>query len=156
MAFPTKSGKSYGSAYVAKKKDAMDAEKSAGEPKNNPFAKSSAGAKPAFGGAGEEAKESPEFEKGEAEGAKEAPEAVVAAHGPAHSVTIHHGAGKHKVISHHQGGFMHESEHSDPASAHEEGKTLAGVGQESPEEAQGAGAGMGESQPDGFQMPSLG
>lgn len=150
--FKTKSGKAYGSAYVAKRKDAMDAEKSAGEPKNNPFAKASAD--PALGGAQHEAKESPEFEKGEAEGAKEAPEAVVAAHGPAHSVTIHHGAGKHKVISHHQGGFMHESEHSDPASAHEEGKTLAGVGQENPEEAQGAGVGAPEA--DGFSVPPLG
>jgi len=54
---------------------------------------------------------------------------VVAEHGPAHTVTIHHDedAGRHTVVSHHKTGHMHTAVHEDAGKAHEEGKKLAGV-----------------------------
>jgi hypothetical protein len=58
-----------------------------------------------------------------------AAEQVVAEHGPAHTVHVHHDheANKHKVMSHHKDGHMHESDHATAMEAHEEGKKLAGA-----------------------------
>jgi hypothetical protein len=57
----------------------------------------------------------------------ETPQEVVKTHGRAHSVHIHHDHenGKHKVVSHHEDGHMHESEHESVADAHDHGKQLA-------------------------------
>jgi hypothetical protein len=118
MAFQTKDGaRKFGSAFRAKKYDE--------------FHKASAET-PVH-----EAKETPEFEAGEQEGKvedkvgqepmHEAPHEVVAAHGKANSVHIHHdhANGKHKVVSHHEDGHMHESEHGSAGEAHDHGKQLA-------------------------------
>jgi len=62
----------------------------------------------------------------EADGESVSPEEVVAEHGPAHTVAVHHDHenGKHKVISHHKDGHMHESEHATAAEAHEHASKL--------------------------------
>lgn len=102
-----------------------------------------------------EAKETPEFEAGENEGAKEGVEMnedkehngetneraddnedeqhethpVVAEHGPAHKtvVTHDHAAGRHTVTSHHKDGHVHTNVHEHAHKAHEEARSLAGV-----------------------------
>jgi hypothetical protein len=156
--YTSKSGKKFGSSFAGRKKDSMYAEKagpSAESKGNNPFA----GAKPPMGGAkppmssAHEAQESPEFEKGEQEGAQEAPEAVVAKHGPASSVHITHdrAANKHHVTSVHKNGHVHNSDHASAQEANDAGSKLGGAGQA--EQAQGAAP---EQESDGFAMPSLG
>ena len=134
--YTTKAGKKFGSAYVGKKKDEM------------------------HGGmnAAHEAAETPEFEKGEQEGMKEGgeqPQQVVAQHGKAHTVHVAHDhkANKHKVVSTHEDGHVHESDHGSPQEAHDAGKQLAGAGEGAEEEQPAMGA---EPEADGFQMPSLG
>jgi hypothetical protein len=59
-------------------------------------------------------------------GESDSPESVVAAHGRPHTVTVHsdHTANKHKVMSHHSDGHMHESMHSSAAEAHEHARQL--------------------------------
>jgi hypothetical protein len=54
------------------------------------------------------------------------PQEVVAEHGKAHTVTVHHdhAANKHHVMSHHADGHMHESEHESAMDAHEHAKQL--------------------------------
>lgn len=53
---------------------------------------------------------------------------VVAQHGPAQEINIHHDheAGKHKVTSSHDG-HTHESEHGTAEEAHEHAKVAAGI-----------------------------
>ena len=137
-----------------------------------------------------EAKETPEFEAGEQEGAHEAVVAnegdehngemneadgkeehegeqhpVVAEHGPAHKVVIHHDekSGRHTVTSHHKDGHMHTNVHENAADAHKEASDLAGVppaGKEGNEEKIGFGhKPQGQqgapSEEDGFAMPNL-
>jgi hypothetical protein len=121
-----------------------------------------------------EEKESPEFEAGEQEGkveneAEGEPEQkeeeehpVVAEHGAAHKVVIHHDheAKRHTVTSHHKDGHTHTAVHPSAVHAHDEGKRLAGL-------REGADSGEGrtvtsthtnstaEPESDGFSMPSL-
>lgn len=124
-----------------------------------------------------EAKESPEFEAGEQEGAAEhehndhAEEEhdnaevhpVVAEHGKAHKVVIHHDekAGRHTVTSHHKDGHVHSAVHEVPEEAHKDGRVLAGVpadGQEKEHESpfhQGKAQAGTSSEEDGFAMPDL-
>lgn len=139
-----------------------------------------------------EAKETPEFEAGEHEGAKEhegveanegdehngemneetgkeehegEQHPVVAEHGPAHKVVIHHdaAAGRHTVQSHHKDGHVHTNVHEHAADAHKEASDLAGVppaGKEGNEEKVGFGhKNQGQqgapSESDGFAMPNL-
>src|SRR5271166_2617925 len=60
-------------------------------------------------------------------GESTSPEEVVAQHGPAHTVTVHHDhtANKHHVMSHHGDGHMHESDHETAADAHVHGRKLS-------------------------------
>jgi hypothetical protein len=113
--FQSKSGQKFGSAYVAKRHD-DEADKKA---------------QSVLGGdsAAHEAAETPEFEKGEQEGAKEAPEQVVAEHGPATNVTVHHDHknNKHHVVSRHASGHMHTSDHASAQEAHDTASTLGGA-----------------------------
>jgi hypothetical protein len=122
-----------------------------------------------------EAKETPEFEAGEQEGAEEHKEGteehegeehpVVSEHGKAHKVTIHHdeGAGRHTVVSHHKDGHMNTSVHENAHEAHKEARRLAAVpdaGKEENEEKDGFGhKDKGQqgapSEEDGFSMPDL-
>jgi len=118
-----------------------------------------------------EAKETPEFEAGEQEGAVESKaenegeeqhgeeHPAVADHGPAHKVVISHDekAGRHTVTSHHKDGHMHTEMHEDGHKAHEAGRKLAGMHapevDESEKPAQHAAPAAAEE--DGFQMPGL-
>lgn len=62
-------------------------------------------------------------------GESESPEQVVAEHGKANSVTVHHdhAAGTHKVVSHHPDGHMHESSHPTPEAAHQHASKLGSM-----------------------------
>lgn len=78
--------------------------------------------------------EKPEFEMGEKEGAEEGKDEkemhpVVAEHGKAHKVHIHHDhlRSKHHVTTMHEDGHVNESDHETPEEAHSEGMKLAGV-----------------------------
>ena len=141
--FQSKDGKKFGSAYVAKRRDSEHdkAMQAMGE------------------GPEHEAKESPEFESGEQEGAQEGaepqePTQIVAKHGRATSVNITHDHKnkKHHVTSTHERGHVHQSDHASAAEAHNHATALAGSdqapaeGQEPAEEAPEA---------DGFKMPRL-
>jgi hypothetical protein len=121
--FKSKAGKSFGSAYVAKRHD-DEADKKA---------QSVLGDSPEH-----EAAETPEFERGEQEGQKEAPEQekpdqVVAKHGPATQVTIHHDhkGKKHHIVSRHADGHIHSSDHATADEAHGAAAALAGGDQAS-------------------------
>jgi hypothetical protein len=125
-----------------------------------------------------EAKESPEFEKGEQEGSDEhehnshegaeqealnEEHPIVAEHGKAHKVVIQHDAksGRHTVTSHHKDGHMHSVSHETPEEAHKEGRSLAGVpadGQDEKHDSpyhQGKAQAGASSEEDGFAMPDL-
>ena len=146
--FTTKSGQKFGSAFVGKKKDAMGS------------ANKGMGDTPAH-----EAAETPEFEKGEQEGAKEgqegmqeAPEQIVKEHGPATTVHISHDhkSGKHHVVSTHPDGHVHTSDHATAGEAHAAAGKLSGADQP-PAEGEGEGMGAAPEAPesDGFPMPRL-
>ena len=154
-------GKKFGSAMVGKKYDENHSEN--GMHSESPE---------------HEAKETPEFEAGEKEGAQ--PEEheehmgeehmgeehpVVAEHGPAHKIMIHHdeASGRHTVTSHHKDGHMHTNVHEHAHKAHDEARELASVppaGKEENEEKDGFGhKNQGQqgapSEEDGFAMPNL-
>jgi hypothetical protein len=90
---------------------------------------------------------------------------VVAAHGPAHKVSVAHDheAGRHTVTSHHKDGHMHTNMHDEAGKAHDEARELADVpaaGKEKNEEKDGFGhSNKGQqgapSEEDGFAMPNL-
>lgn len=121
-----------------------------------------------------EAKETPEFEAGEKEGGEpseqheheEEQHPVVAEHGKAHKVIIHHDeeAGRHTVTSHHKDGHTHTNVHEHAHKAHEEARQLAAVppaGKEENEEkdspylSKGKAQQSATSEEDGFAMPDL-
>lgn len=141
--FTSKSGKKFGSSFVGKRHD-MEHDK---------LAKDVMGASPEH-----EAEETPEFEKGEQEGAQEGrentdPKQVVAEHGPANTVHVAHDhkAKKHHVVSTHESGHVHQSDHANAADAHSHAAELAG-GDQPPAE----GTGEPEApEADGFHMPKL-
>jgi hypothetical protein len=130
--FPSKNGKSYGSAYVAKKKDAMHGEgnKAVSEP-SKPTAPQ-APTKTAPTGEANKMSSYPDPAADNTANTKASPEgvdagAVAAQHGPASSVTLHHGIDNHVVVSRHpKTGHMHMSQHKSHADAHEAAKQLAG------------------------------
>ena len=141
--FPTKDGKKFGSAYVAKRRDA---EKEKAE---------------AALGEKHEASETPEFEAGEqecmkekeAEGATPSADSVKAEHGPAMSTHVHsdHTSNEHHVISHHKNGHVHHSKHGSAQEAHDMAAALAEGGDQTSHSAAGDQA----PESDGFQMPRL-
>jgi hypothetical protein len=109
-----------------------------------------------------EAKETPEFEAGEQEGAKEHEEVpegeqhpVVAEHGAAHKVVISHDhkAGRHTVTSHHNDGHVHTNVHDKAHKAHDEARKLAAAEAEKKEESKEETA---APEADGFNVPELG
>ena len=140
--FKSKDGKSFGSSYVAKRRDS----------EHDKMAQSVMGDSPEH-----EAAETPEFEKGEQEGMKEAPEQekpeqVVAKHGPANTVHVTHDrkAKKHHVVSTHADGHVHSSDHGSASEAHSHAAALANSGD------QPSAEGAPEApEADGFQMPKL-
>jgi hypothetical protein len=123
-----------------------------------------------------EEKETPEFEAGEHEGAVEKEHEseehegeehpIVAEHGKAHKIMIHHDheAGRHTVTSHHKDGHTNTTVHEHAHKAHDEARQLAAVppaGKEENEEKQspwgekGKGQQGAPSEEDGFEMPNL-
>jgi hypothetical protein len=123
MAFPTKDGnKKFGSRFAQRKYDSVHADKA---PQGKMM------------DAAHEAAETPTFEAGEQEGAKEAmdqkqennPAQVVAKHGKAiHVHTSHdHMADKHHVHSVHQDGHVHDSDHATAQDAQNTAKQLGGA-----------------------------
>ena len=148
--YPTKDGKKKGSAYVGKRYDEMHGKNAVSEATDNTQ---------------HEAAETPEFEAGEQEGMNEPKEGaeethpVVAAHGKAVHVHIHHdhAANKHHVESDHEDGHKNMTEHQSPQEAHEEGGRLAGVSVQKENKAKGVqDAQQGaKSEEDGFEMPPL-
>jgi hypothetical protein len=89
-------------------------------------------------------------------------QAVVQSHGPASRVTVHHNheGGQHTVVSQH-GNFQHTSQHASAKDAHKHAAQLSGEQhEENTDKAPNADAGQGDlygnSEPDGFSMPSLG
>jgi|ERR1035437_10110673 hypothetical protein len=148
MAFQSKDGKKFGSAFVARRKDSE-------HDKADQMSKTAMGDSPAH-----EAAEKPAFEAGEQEGQtekteqNEQPAQVVAQHGAANTVHIAHDhkANKHHVISTHKDGHVHESEHATAKEAHDAATQLAGgdqAGAENPAAAPAA------PEADGFSMPKL-
>jgi hypothetical protein len=151
--FPTKDGKKFGSAYVAKKKDAMHSMpmgESKEESRTNPsgealFSKAEASAPD------NDVKTNPESVD---------PSAVASEHGPASSVTVHHDHknNKHHVVSRHPDNHMHTSDHASAAEAHNAGAQLAGEANTENDnkpanaEQQSGGDLYGN---DGFKMPKL-
>lgn len=143
--FESKNGKKYGSAYVAKRHDAAHAEKDQSSK--------------------HESAETKSFEAGEQEGSQEGEDnAVVAEHGKALKVTIHHDheGNKHHVTSQHADGHVHESDHQTAEEAHEEGGRLAQISHISPEETvdqepkpEDMNVHKSTHEADGFEMPSL-
>jgi hypothetical protein len=177
--FKAKDGKRFGSIFAGRKYDqdhSPDGMHSEGGPKESPE---------------HEAKETPEFEAGEHEGAKEGVEMnedkehngstneresdnedeqheahpVVAEHGPAHKIIVHHDekTGRHTVTSHHADGHVHMNVHEHAHKAHSEARELANVppaGKEENEEKDGfnhkdQGQQGAPSESDGFAMPNL-
>ena len=66
---------------------------------------------------------------GQQEQTAENPRDLVQAHGPAHSVHVHHNAedNSSEVISHHGDGHMHKSTHKDRKAAHQHAAGLSGI-----------------------------
>ena len=164
--YTSKSGKKFGSIFAGRKHDqdhTPDGMHTEGKPMSEEH----------------EEKETPEFEAGEQEGAKEheaegeeqhegeehEEHPVVAEHGPAHKVIIHHdeASGRHTVQSHHKDGHVHSSVHEHAHEAHKEASDLAGVPpavKEGNEEKIGfnhkdQGQQGAPSESDGFAMPNL-
>jgi hypothetical protein len=111
--------------------------------------------------AAHEVAETPEFEAGEQEGAKEGGDVhpVAAQHGPATEVhTMHdHANNKHHVHSKHADGHENHSDHQSAEEAHEEGGKLAGISvkRENEEKGEEDGQQGSHSAEDGFEMPPL-
>jgi hypothetical protein len=141
MAFQSKDGKSFGSKFVAKRRDDEHAKMG----KDVMGATSPAENKPAPATEQEPAEQ-------EQKPMQEDPKQVAMEHGPATDVTIHHDhkSGKHHVVSHHADGHMHMSDHASAKEAHDAATQLSG-GDQQPAEASAAPA----EASDGFQMPRL-
>jgi hypothetical protein len=148
--FQSKDGKKFGSGFVAKRRDS----------EHDKMAKDVMGdtsKKPTMSPE-HEAAETPEFEKGEQEGAQEsmheAPEQVAQEHGPATTVHVSHDHKnkKHHVVSTHPDGHVHTSDHENAGEAHKAAGALAGGDQSPSGEAQAA---TEAPEADGFSMPRL-
>lgn len=150
MAFPTKDGKSYGSKFVAKRKDSEHAKMGMGAPEaegEGLMKKATPAPMPGAPMAG--------ADEQKPEGAMaEDPKQVVATHGKANTIHIAHDHknGKHHVISTHEDGSVHESEHPDAKAAHDAAAALAGSGDQPMSGSMGAPE-MPDS--DGFVTPKL-
>jgi uncharacterized protein YwqG len=139
--YQAKDGKKFGSKFAGRKYDSVHGGEEKMDEKH------------------EEA-EKPEFEMGEKEGAEEGKDEqemhpVVAEHGKAHKVHIHHdhARGKHHVTTMHEDGHVNESDHASAQEAHGEGAKLAGVeapSQENEEQGNPAASAM-SSTPQGME-----
>jgi hypothetical protein len=151
--FKAKDGKPFGNRFAQRKYDSSHGDaapdKKAAAPKMN---------------AVHEAKETPEFEAGEQEGAQEqnqeeneAPAQVVAKHGKAvHVHTSHdHTNNKHRVHSVHPDGHQHDSEHASAQEAQQAANELGSEGGEQAAAQSDQGEESAGPEADGFHMPRL-
>ena len=148
--FKSKDGKSFGSAYVAKRRDDEHAKGlPMGESKEEPRTLGTGEAK--F--SSKEATAPDNDVKANPEGVDA--HQVVAEHGKAHTVHIAHDHKnkKHHVMSTHEDGHVQETEHGSPKEAHDAAATLAGAGSDQP--AGSETPEMGAPEADGFSMPKL-
>jgi len=138
MAFQSKDGKSFGSKFVAKRRDTEHDKASQVMGATSP--------EPAMG-AEKPAANEPEQKP------QENPDQVVATHGPASTIHVAHDhkAGKHHVISTHPDGHVHESEFKSAKEAHDAASKLSGGDQPMSEQPEAAAA----PESDGFAMPKL-
>ncbi len=132
--FKSKDGKSFGSAFVAKRRDTehaksenrtMDTQEPGKptEPKEEPRTAESGMAKKTSAYPGHEVENTADT-KASPEGVD--PSAVAAEHQPATSVTIHHSKDNHMVVSRHPDGHMHTSQHKSHKDAHAAAAQLSG------------------------------
>lgn len=134
--FKSKDGKSFGSAFVAKRRDTehaksenrtMDTQEPGKptEPKEEPRTAESGMAKKTSAYPGHEVENTADT-KSSPENVD--PNAVAQEHQPASSVTIHHDhkGGKHMVVSRHPSGHMHSSEYGSAPDAHKAAAQLSG------------------------------
>ena len=144
--FPTKDGKSYGSRFVAKRKDTEHDKMGAPAASDGEGLMKKAAPMP-------EAQEPAQKLEGMA-APPEDPKQVVAKDGPAETIHIahDHAANKHHVISTHRG-KVHESEYGSAKEAHDAASQLSGgdqpMGSPAPTESDNAMFG------DSFQTPKL-
>lgn len=125
--YQAKDGKKFGSKFAGRKYDSVHGGEETKE-KQEPEEKTSfEGAEEKSGVEGKELHE--DDQKGEMH-------PVVAEHGKAHKVHIHHDhlRNKHHVTTLHEDGHVNESDHNTAHEAHQEGQQLAGAAQ--PEEGQ--------------------
>jgi hypothetical protein len=156
MAFQSKDGKSFGSKFVAKRRDSEhDKMGKAVMGATSPAAEKAPVAPSVFGADKAAAPAAPEQDQQQQQQPQEDPKQVVAQHGAATTVHIAHDnkAKKHHVVSTHKDGHVHESEHGDAKSAHDAGSQLSGSGDQPM--AGEPGAAPAGPEPDGFSMPRL-
>ncbi len=147
--YTTKSGQKFGSAFVGKKKDTLGSANNA-----MPMGESKADSRTNADGEALMSKANANAPDNDVKSSPEGvdPNQVVAEHGKAHTVHIAHDHKnkKHHVISTHESGHVHESEHASPKEAHDAASALAGAGSD---QAQSEEPEAPES--DGFMMPKL-
>ena len=148
--FKSKDGKSFGSAYVAKRRDDEHAKSlPMGEtkeaPRTNPMGEAKTSSNEATA-PDNDVKANPENVD---------PHQIVAQHGKAHTIHVAHDhkAKKHHVMSTHEDGHVQESEHASPKDAHDAAAVLAGAGSDQP--AGSENPEMEAPEADGFSMPKL-
>jgi hypothetical protein len=131
MGFKAKDGKSFGNRQQMKAYDER-------EPKN---------------GSEQVHHNEPDGDEGK-EGSEQPIEEVVAEHGPADKIELHHddAAGKHHVTSHH-GGFTHKAVKAGREEAHEHAKAAAGVQPEPPQDETSVHTAVGA--PSGGAIPGM-
>ncbi len=132
--FKSKDGKSFGSAFVAKRRDTEHAKSEnrtmptqepgkPTEPKEEPRTAASGMAKKTSSYPGHEVENTADT-KASPEGVDAG--AVAAEHSPATSVTLHHSKDSHVVVSRHPDGYQHMSQHASHKEAHAAAAKLSG------------------------------
>lgn len=140
-------GKKFGSAFVGRRFDSYaDGEQPEAEAESKDHGKDEVNS----------------FDKSESEGGDKhtiheehpEPSELVEAHGPAHQIHYEHNSdtGTSKLVSHHEDGTTHESNHSSAAEAFEQGGKFANTDVKRREHPDQQGA---QSEEDNFEMPDL-
>ena len=121
--YETKSGKKFGSSYVGKKFDSYHAGEQPGESNENEHSTPEEHGEDKVNTMGKD--ETP-HDKTATSAHAETPSAIVASHGPAHTVHIAHNEdGTHRVSSAHDDGYNSESDHSTSDEAHSHAEQLS-------------------------------
>jgi hypothetical protein len=170
MSFQSKDGKSFGSKFVAKRRDtehakmAGEGDKAFGQPAKGSVPKEesrtdSMGETNKTAYPGVEQVDNTADTKASPEGVD--PSAVAAEHGGATHITVHHDHknNKHHVVSHHPSGHMHTSDHASAPDAHAAAAQLSGEqhteNNDKPANADQSGDSTMDMFNDGFKTPKL-